>query len=38
MGMCQEQVVYKCNIMQEVPGQNDRFVTIGSVPGQFNSA
>ena len=36
--MCQERILYRCNIMQEVPGQNDRFVTIGQVPGTFNAA
>lgn len=35
MGMCSDPAYYTCRIMKEVPGQNERFVTVATAPGQY---
>jgi len=38
MGMCSSRQFYRCQIMKEVPGDNNRFVVAATVPGEFNAA
>lgn len=38
LGMCQDPTPYVCRIMKSVVGQDDRFVTVAQVPGQYNTA
>ena len=37
MGMCSERIFYRAQIMKEVPGSADRFATVVTVPGEFNT-